>query len=86
MSEPLTIWQCATGECERRSFTPNACACRSVKGNVITYQSMEPVQYFADTDVRPLWEATAYDLAFGHHERQVREAFDAFPAPSEWLR
>jgi hypothetical protein len=98
MNEPLTIYICATGECDRRSFTPNACACRFLKDKIITYQSMVPVQYFGEADVRPLWKAldkiedlqcecTGFYRCNGCERRGpdiATNALAAFPTPEEW--
>lgn len=98
MSEPLTIYVCATGTCDRRSFTPNACDCRSIKDRIITYQSMVPVRYFAEEDVRPLWYAlnavsevgcscTGFyrcNSCWQEGPNLAEPALAAFDAPEEW--
>jgi hypothetical protein len=95
MSEPLTIWECPTG-CGWQQITRPRIGCVRCLARV----EFQPRRFFAQEDVRPLWEAlraisnvecdcTGFYRCNGCEKRGpglADPALDAFPAPEEWKR
>lgn len=86
MSEPLTIWECPHGHREMRVDTSEGglrCAVTTCSAPIATNH-----MYFAEEDVRPLWEAARDARTLGTWTSEERCAFfnilDAFPTPEDW--